>query len=65
MSRTLTGSIVLLVALSTFPALAVRAEISTIERTSTQVSATDAAPFIGDWTLALEGPMAPQRSGLR
>ena len=64
MSRLLNCSVVLLVALSTFPSLVVRAEVSTIERTSSQASATDAAPFIGDWTLALEGPNGPATFGL-
>jgi hypothetical protein len=64
MSRMLNGSVALLVALATFPALEVRADVSTIERPSPQVSATDAAPFIGDWALALEGPNGPATFGL-
>ena len=64
MSRMLNGSVVLIVALATFPALVARVEVSTIERTSSQVSAADAAPFIGDWTLALEGPNGPATFGL-
>jgi hypothetical protein len=54
--------VVLLVALSTLPAFAARA--ATVEQASSQVSATDAAPFIGDWTLALEGPNGPATMGL-
>ena len=63
MSRMLNCSVALMVALATFPALVARAEVPTIERAS-QVSANDAAPFLGDWTLALEGPNGPATFGL-
>jgi hypothetical protein len=34
------------------------------QQTSSPVSAIGAAPFIGDWTLALEGPNGPATMGL-
>lgn len=61
MSRTRTFSIALLAALL-LPAFAAGA--AAIEQTSGQVSATEAAPFLGDWTLALEGPNGPATMGL-
>jgi hypothetical protein len=61
MSRTRTYAIALLAAVL-LPAFAAFA--ATIEQTSGQVSAADAAPFIGDWTLALEGPNGPATMGL-
>jgi hypothetical protein len=64
MPRMLNGSVVLLVALATSPALVLRAEVSAIERARTQVSLADAASFLGDWTLALEGPNGPATMGL-
>jgi len=45
------------------PSLAASAAIRA-QQTGSQVSATDAAPFIGDWTLALEGPNGPATMGL-
>jgi hypothetical protein len=38
--------------------------ISAGEQTNGQVSATEAAPFIGEWTLALDGPNGPGTFGL-
>lgn len=56
MSRTRTYSVALLAAVL-LPAFA--ASAATTEQTSSQVSATDAAPFLGDWTLAMQGPNGP------
>jgi hypothetical protein len=61
MSRTRTYSVALLAALL-LPALA--ASAAATEQTSSQVSATDAAPFVGDWTLAMQGPNGPATMGL-
>ena len=61
MSRTRTFSVALLAALL-LPAFAAGA--AAIEQTSGQVSATDAAPFLGDWTLAMQGPNGPATMGL-
>lgn len=34
------------------------------QQSAAQVSAADAAPFLGDWTLAMEGPNGPASFGL-
>jgi hypothetical protein len=61
MYRTRTYSVALLAALL-LPAFAATAAVT--EQTSGQVSATDAAPFLGDWTLAMEGPNGAATMGL-
>lgn len=48
----------LIAALSTVPVAAVDGSAISAQTTS-QVSAADAAPFLGDWVLALEGPNGP------
>jgi hypothetical protein len=63
MSRPRTCSVALVVALLMLPSLAASTAIPA-QQTSSQVSVTDAAPFIGDWTLALEGPNGPATMGL-
>ena len=65
MSRTLRYTVVVLwVALLALPAGSASAGIPATHQTSGQVSAADAAPFLGDWTLALEGPNGPATMGL-
>ena len=64
MSRPRTYSVALLVALLTLPSLAASTEIPTAQQTSSPVSATDAAPFIGDWTLEMQGANGPATMGL-
>lgn len=64
MSRTLTYSVALFAVLLTVPSVAASTEISASEQTNSQLSATDAAPFMGEWTLALEGPNGPGTFGL-
>lgn len=59
----LRSSVVLAAALLTVPAVTA-ARISIGPPASSQVSAADAAPFLGDWTLALEGPNGPGTFGL-
>lgn len=59
MSRTFTPSVVLVAALLTVPAVAATPEIAVGAQAAPTVSAADAAPFIGDWTLTLEGPQGP------
>jgi len=63
MSRPRTYFVALLVALLMLPSVAASTAILA-QQTSGQVSAADAAPFIGDWTLALEGPNGPATMGL-
>ena len=55
MSRPCTYAVALLVALLMLPSLAAITGILTAQQTSGPVSATDAAPFIGDWTLEYAG----------
>ena len=50
MIRTLVASTALIAGLLTAPAVA---------QPTAQVSAADAAPFMGDWTLAMQGPNGP------
>ena len=64
MSRPRTHSVALFVALLTLPSLAASTAIPTAQQTSSQVSATDAAPFIGDWTLEMQGANGPATMGL-
>ena len=61
MSRTHPFSVALLTALL-LPVFAATA--APTEQTSSQVSAADAAPFVGDWTLAMQGPNGPATMGL-
>ena len=62
MSRARTYSIALFAALLTLTVFA--ASAAAIEQTAGQVSAADAAPFVGDWTLAMQGPNGPATMGL-
>ena len=48
----------LMAGLLTSPAAAPASAVS-IAQSGAQVSAADAAPFIGDWTLTLQGPNGP------
>jgi hypothetical protein len=59
MSRTTACGVVLAAALLAVPHAAVRAETSSREQAAGQVSAADAAPFIGEWTLTLQGERGP------
>jgi hypothetical protein len=63
MSRPRTYFVALLVALLMLHSPAASTAIPA-QQTSSPVSATDAGPFIGDWTLALEGPNGPATMGL-
>ncbi len=58
MSRTISYVMALCAALVTVP-IAARAEMFASQQAASQVSAADAAPFMGEWTLALEGPNGP------
>jgi hypothetical protein len=60
MSRTIARSLVLVVALVTIPTvIGARATLIVDQQPAAQVSAADAEPFLGDWTLALQGPNGP------
>ena len=58
MIRTAVVSSVLIAGLLTLPATAVRAAPDA-PQSAGQITAADAAPFVGDWTLTLEGPNGP------
>ena len=58
MPRTFPCCLALIAALSTVPVAAVAGSAISAQATS-QMSAADAAPFLGDWVLALEGPNGP------
>jgi hypothetical protein len=61
MSRTIAPAVVLvaaLLALFGVPSVA-RADVSNRAQAAAPLSATDMAPFLGDWALALEGPNGP------
>jgi len=59
MPRTFLCCLALISALSTVPVVASVAGSAMSTQTTSQVSAADAAPFLGDWVLALEGPNGP------
>ena len=56
MPRTFPCCLALISALSMVPAVAALDRPALSAQTNSQVSAADAAPFLGDWVLALEGP---------
>ena len=58
MIRTALVSSVLIAGLLAFPATAVAAPPDAAQ-TAGQITAADAAPFVGNWTLTLEGPNGP------
>ena len=58
MIRTVIASTALIAGLLTVPDVAARPAASTVQ-SAAQVSPADAAPFVGDWTLALQGQNGP------
>src|SRR5258708_20420032 len=64
MPRILRNSVVLSAVLLTVSTVSASPIVSVGEQTNSQVSATEAAPFIGEWTLALDGPNGPGTFGL-
>ena len=58
MIRTAVAGFVLIAGLLALPATAV-ATSPEAAQTAGQISAADAAPFVGNWTLTLEGPNGP------
>src|SRR5258708_36297026 len=60
----LRNSVVLAAVLLTVSTVSASPIVSVGEQTNSQVSATEAAPFIGEWTLALDGPNGPGTFGL-
>jgi hypothetical protein len=59
MAKAISYALVLCAALVTAPGAAARAGVPAAQQAAGPVSAADAAPFMGDWTLALEGPNGP------
>jgi hypothetical protein len=60
MSSTITQSAVLVGALLTIATpMAARSAMMVGQQAAAQVSAAEAEPFLGDWTLALQGPNGP------
>jgi hypothetical protein len=59
MSIILGCSLALVAGLSMAPSVAAGADRIASAQATGKVSSADAAPFIGDWTLALEGPNGP------
>jgi hypothetical protein len=60
MSKAISCALVLCAAfLATSPSAAAGAGVAAAQQAAGPVSAADAAPFLGDWTLALEGPNGP------
>ena len=60
MIRNVLAGTVLVTGLLTSSAAAVAAPAAGAAQAATQVTAADAAPFLGDWSLALEGPNGSQ-----
>jgi hypothetical protein len=56
MIRTAFLSCALVAAVATTPAVTVAASASSVSQQARPASAADAAPFVGDWTLTLQGP---------
>jgi hypothetical protein len=46
------------------PSLAESSKVPTAQQSSSPVSVTDAAPFVGDWTLDMQGSNGPATLGL-
>ena len=60
MIRNVVAGIVLVAGLLTSSVVAVAARAAGVTQAATQVTAADAAPFLGDWSLALDGPNGAQ-----
>ncbi len=58
MIRTVIASTALIAGLLTVPDVAARPAAGAVQ-SAVQVTAADAAPFVGEWTLAMQGPNGP------
>ena len=57
--RTALLSCALVAGVATAPAVTVAAPASNVSEQARPATAADAAPFVGDWTLTLQGPNGP------
>jgi hypothetical protein len=61
MSRTMTCGAVLFAAMLAMSGAIAAAPVSTTAQAGGQVAASDAAPFLGEWTLAMKGTTGPAK----